>query len=155
MYRGAAPDGLLLIAVVEGNLETYLDISGTAGMYYALRSINQYGVGDLSEPYLATLGTTIPPQAPQGLQAIAGDSLVNLSWTASEGAVGYHVYRDSGTGFALLDTVVSNSFTDSDVMNGAEYLYRVTAFNDGGESENSTTVLAIPAPSRERPRTSP
>lgn len=144
VYRGAAPDGLLLIAVVEGNLETYLDISGTAGMYYALRSINQYGVGDLSEPYLATLGTTIPPQAPQGLQAIAGDSLVNLSWTASEGAVGYHVYRDSGTGFALLDTVVSNSFTDSDVMNGAEYLYRVTAFNDGGESENSTTVLAIP-----------
>lgn len=144
VYRGAAPDGLLLIAVIDGGMDQYLDISGTAGMYYALRSSNQYGVGDMSDPFLATLAMTISPQAPQGLQAMAGDSLVNLSWTASQGAVGYRVYRDNGTGFTLLDTVASSSYTDDDVINGAEYLYRVTAFNDGGESGNSTTVLATP-----------
>ncbi len=144
VYRGAAPDGLLLIAVIDGDLREYLDVTGTVGTYYALRSSNEYGIGNLSETFLATLGIILPPEAPVGLQAIAGDSLVTLSWTASEGAVGYHIFRDNGIGYVLLDTVSGTGYADSAVINGAAYSYHLTAYNDGGDSVNSTTVLATP-----------
>lgn len=144
LYRGATPDGLLLIAVIDGDLREYLDVTGTAGTFYALRSSNEYGIGNLSEVFQATLGIILPPEAPQGLSAMAGDSLVTLSWTASDGAVGYHVFRDDGSGYVLLDTVSGTGYADDSVINGVAYSYRLTAYMDGGESGNSTTVMATP-----------
>lgn len=144
IYRGAASDSLMLIAIIDGDVLEYLDLAGTADMFYALRSSNQYGVSEMSAPYQATLGIVLPPEAPQGLTAIAGDSLVTLSWTASNGAVGYRVYRDNGSGYALLDTVAGVGYSDGTVLNGVPCSYRLTAYNDGGESGNSTTVLATP-----------
>ncbi len=144
LYRGATPDGLLLIAAIDGDRREYLDVTGTAGTFYALRSSNQYGVGELSEVFQATLGIVIPPETPQGLTAIAGDSMVILSWIASNGAVGYNVYRDNGTGYSMLAMTSGTVYADGAVFNGVPYSYRVTAFNDGGESGNSTTVMATP-----------
>jgi len=144
VYRGTATDPLALIAIIEGGASEYLDVAGTAGMLYALRSSNEYGVGDMSDVFQATLGIVLPPEAPHGLTAIAGDSLVTLSWTSSEGAVGYHVYRDNGTGYLLLSATSGTEFTDGEVVNGVACSYRVAAFNDGGESGNSTTILATP-----------
>ncbi len=84
------------------------------------------------------------PSAPGGLYAVAGDSVVSLSWTSSDGADGYHVYRDNGNGFSILNTTSVISYDDGDVVNGFVYYYRVTAFNESGESDNSSTVLATP-----------
>ncbi|MHC1709867.1 MAG: right-handed parallel beta-helix repeat-containing protein [Methanomassiliicoccales archaeon] len=144
LYRGAAEDSLALIAIINGSMRGYLDIAGTAGAFYAMRSSNEFGVGDMSAAFQATLGIVIPPDAPQGLTAIPGDSLVTLNWIASQGAVGYNIYRDNGTGYALLATTSGTEYADGAAVNGVACHYRVTAYNDGGESGNSTTVLATP-----------
>ena len=144
LYRGTTSDELLLIAVIEGDLREYLDITGEAGTYYALRSSNEFGTGNLSEVFRATLGIILPPEVPQGIQAMAGDALVTVSWTASDGAVGYHIFRDDGSGYILLETVSGTGYADDAVINGMAYSYRLRAYNDGGESGNSTTVLATP-----------
>lgn len=144
IYRGTAADSLMLIAIINGVANEYLDVSGTTGVFYALRSSNEHGIGDLGEAFEATPGIIIPPEAPQGLTAIAGDSLVTLEWIASDGAAGYHIYRDNGTGYAILATTAGTGYSDPAVVNGIAYAYRVTAFIEDKESENSSTVLATP-----------
>jgi len=84
------------------------------------------------------------PPAPGGLHAVAGDSVVGLNWTASDGADVYRVYRDNGSGFGFLNATSGISYYDGDVVNGFVYYYRVTAFNQSGESANSSTVVATP-----------
>ncbi len=146
VYRGATNDtaSMRFINNVTGDIREYLDVGGSAGMFYALRSSNQYGVSELSDAFNATLGIVIAPSVPLGLTAMAGDSLVTLSWTSSNGAIGYHVYRDNGTGYALLATLAGTEYVDVKVLNGVPCSYRITAYNSGGESGNSTTVLATP-----------
>jgi len=96
------------------------------------------------DPAEVSLNESQSPPAPENLQAFAGDSLVSLTWPASEGAIGYNVYRDNGSGFGQLTTVPGTSYDDGDVVNGLVYYYRVTAFNDSGESANSSTAVALP-----------
>jgi len=115
----------------------------SSGAVSAADSSSREMAGELG-PVLAESELLLAPEAPQNLTAVAGDSLVTLNWDASYDAVGYQVYRDNGSGFIPLITVAGTEHTDGSVMNGVPYLYRVTAFNDSGESDNSTTVMATP-----------
>jgi titin len=144
LYRGAAPEGMVLIAILDGGAAGYLDVTGTAGTFYALRASNQYGVGELGSTFQATLGIVLPPQAPEGLRAMAADSAVTLEWDPSEGATGYHVHRDDGSGYVIVATTASAGYVDGNALNGVAYSYRVSAFNEGGESGNSSAALATP-----------
>lgn len=144
LYRGATAENLVLIAILDSGDGRYLDATGTAGSFYALRASNQYGVGEMSPPFQATLGIILPPQAPEGLRAVPADSSVTLEWGASEGATGYRVHRDDGSGYVFLAATASPGYVDGSAVNGVTYGYRVSAFNDGGESGNSSAAIATP-----------
>ena len=99
-------------------------------------------------------------EAPQSLTATASDGAVALQWDAVDGAEGYHVYRSDASFTALdgaerasgSDPLDAPSFEDADVTNGTTYYYRVTAADDGAESDASYEVAATPLPSPpERP----
>jgi len=89
------------------------------------------------------------PAAPLGLQAVAGDAFVTLSWTAVDGATGYMVYWNNTGNVTTSDnwfgpwtsgTVVSLS----GLTNGTPYYYRVAAVNASGEGPMSAEVSATP-----------
>ncbi|HOD18201.1 MAG TPA: M6 family metalloprotease domain-containing protein [Candidatus Cloacimonadota bacterium] len=89
-----------------------------------------------------------PPQGiyyapPQNLSAVAGNSVINLSWQApaSGTPTGYKIYK-RGT---FLTTVSGLNYTDNAVVNGVSYSYYLKAVYDGSESEPSNTVTASPA----------
>jgi hypothetical protein len=80
-----------------------------------------------------------------------GLHVVELSWTASTGAVGYNVYRATTSGgpytvFASPGNVIS--YMDSTVVSGQTYYYVVTSLNSSNvESAYSTqTQAVIPTP---------
>lgn len=94
---------------------------------------------------------TFPPSPPQGLRAVAGDSVVDLSWNLSPepDTAGYHIYRrrvsDPAGPTARLNAelLAAPAFSDKEVEPGQRYSYTVSAVDDkGNESAPSTPVDA-------------
>jgi uncharacterized membrane protein len=79
---------------------------------------------------------------PQDLAATASHQSVYLTWSApaSGSPTGYKIFRDS----SLLATVTSLSYTDLAVTNGTTYTYYLKAVYNGGESDATSSVSAIP-----------
>ena len=98
-----------------------------------------------SSPIGGGPGGTVP-SAPQNVQAVAGDRAVTVTWPAVSGATGYRVYRRNVTdgSFVLIGTTSTLSYTDTQVGDGAAYVYQVTAINTYGESGASNQVTATP-----------
>jgi fibronectin type 3 domain-containing protein len=88
-----------------------------------------------------------PPAAPTALVATGNNGSVALTWTAPAGAVSYRVLRSttSGSGYVLLGTSGTASYTDTNVTNGTTYYYVVTASNGVCSSANSAQAPATPA----------
>ena len=93
-----------------------------------------------------------PPGAPTGLNAVAGDGQVALSWTAPSFDGGsaisnYIVYRGTAPNpTGVLTTIpAQTSFTDTNAQNGTTYYYKVSAVNSGsGEGPTSNEASATP-----------
>src|SRR5207248_2887840 len=85
---------------------------------------------------------------PTGLTAAAGPERVTLAWSAPAGAVSYNVYRGTspgGEGATPVATgVTALGFTDTGLIDGTTYYYRVTAVDAGGESARSAEASATP-----------
>ncbi len=102
--------------------------------------------GALSADEVALLAS--PPAAPAGLAAAVASGRVVLTWTAVPGATTYTVERAAAAEgvFTVLDTLVGTSFTDTDVLDGTRYLYRVTAGNSLTLGSASSPATALPGP---------
>ncbi len=92
--------------------------------------------------------TSLPPPAPTGLTATAGDARVSLTWNASSGATSYSVYRRTSSGgeASALSTTSGTSYVDTAVYNGTTYYYKVNASNAAGTSGFSNEASATPQP---------
>ena len=154
-----------------GNYDTYIDIDNGAqnnytvtGLtnnttyYFNLTSYDDTGaeseyVGDDVE---VLVEDKVAPVPPTGLAAVAGDSQVELSWTASVSAdtVGYKVYYGTQprvvVGYGGSEDVgdVSGAIV-SGLTNGQEYYFAVTAYDDydnesGYSIEEDSTPFAAP-----------
>ena len=104
-----------------------------------------------SSSHLGTVEELTPPiypvTAPTNLIATAGDSKVDLSWTAVDGATSYNVKRATTAG-GPYETIASNitgaTYNDNGLTNGTTYYYVVTAVNSAEESNPSNEASATP-----------
>jgi chitodextrinase len=88
---------------------------------------------------------TTPPSVPGSVSAIAGDTVVALSWTASTDNVFVSKYRVRRGG-AVLAEPYSPGFVDSGLANGTAVSYTVSAVDPwGNESAQSVAVTVTPA----------
>lgn len=147
VYRGEAPDSLVLIAIIDGDMREYLDIPGTAGLFYALRSSNEYGIGELSAAVQATPLTV--PGAVRNLTLTEGQDLVILNWDAPEddggsSVLGYHVYRQLNGTVIMLATVNAMTYVDYNVVGGLLHEYWIVAMNANGAGPESIRVNVTP-----------
>lgn len=111
--------------------------------------INYYEFSMLAGNWAGT--DAVPPLAPAGLSAIAGNGTVSLDWddNGESDLAGYNVYRSttSGSGYVRINPslVSSSDYTDDDVTNGTTYFYVVTAVDTrSNESDASGEVSATP-----------
>ncbi len=120
--------------------------------YYVLTAVNSAGESANSVEVNAT--PTLPiAAAPTGLTATAGNAQVSLTWTASTGAVSYHVKRSTASGgpYTQIANPTAVSYTDTGLTNGTKYYYVLTAVNSAGESANSAEVNATPSSGAQTP----
>lgn len=127
---------------------SYTDTGLTNGntYYYVVTALNSHGESGKSAEVQGKPTIPLPPPAPTGLTATAGDKQVSLSWTASARATSYHVKRATVTGgpYTQVGAPTGTSFTDTGLTNGTTYYYVVSALNNGGESANSGEKSATP-----------
>jgi hypothetical protein len=89
----------------------------------------------------------MPPGAPTGLVAAAGNAEVTVIWSAASGATSYTVKRaNTGSGpFApVAAAIVATSYLDRELTNGTTYHYVVSASNGSGEGPDSAPASATP-----------
>ena len=92
--------------------------------------------------------TTTAPGAPSNLQATAGDSRVDLTWTApttGSAPTSYTIQRSTTSGAeTTVGSTSGTSYPDTGLANGTTYYYRVLAVNSAGSSAASNEVSATP-----------
>jgi chitodextrinase len=116
---------------------------------------NLSGYSNIANATTAAAGDTTPPSAPTGLTATAaGQTQVNLAWTASTdnvGVVEYRIERCQGSNcsnFAQVGTSATTSFSSTGLTANTTYRFRVRAAdavpNLSGYSNiaNATTAAA-------------
>jgi hypothetical protein len=99
---------------------------------------NRFAVDNLS---VAQGGGAIQP--PASLHAAARSSTeIDLGWTASSGAVGYHVYRDGATTPTATVDAPDTTYADTGLDPSSTHTYTVTAFDASQESGPSNQAGA-------------
>jgi len=151
IYRSTSP-GSQGLKVGSSSATTYLDATASNGTTYsyAVTADNAAGEGQASTPssgVTPTVPLTVPAR-PTGVNAVAGNARVTVTWTAAAGSTSYNIYRSTSQGSqgSLIGTSSTTSYSDSTVANGTTYYYEVTAVNSAGESPASTqSAPATPA----------
>ena len=89
-------------------------------------------------------GPSLNPAPPTNVIATPGNGQVTISWDLVSNATSYNIYTGISGGGALIQANVTPSYVNTELTNGAQYFYQVTAVNAAGESERSVEVSAIP-----------
>lgn len=111
-----------------------------------LFAVTNHGISRVDEVTVTAASGALPSD-PTNLTGVAKTGQVALSWTASTGATGYHVYRGTvfdGEATTPIATVTSPSFTDTTVTNGTLYFYEVAATNSAGVSGDTNQITMTP-----------
>ena len=124
--------------------QTYTDtgLAANTTYYYTIQATNSGGTSTSN-----LLSITTPPPAPATLTATAGNTQVQLSWSAAAGATSYIIERGTVTGgpYTTVGTASGLSFTDSDLTNGTTYYYVVAGVSASGAGATSPEANATPS----------
>jgi len=125
---------------------SYTDLGLTNGTtyYYVVSAVG--ATGESTNSIEVSAAPTGLPPAPTGLTANAGAGYVTLGWQPAPGTTPtYNVKRSASTGTeTTITNVPSTGYTDSNVVNGTTYYYKVSAVTSYGEGANSGEVSATP-----------
>jgi fibronectin type 3 domain-containing protein len=145
--RSTAGSTWTLAGTTDAGVTTFSDTGRAANTTYVYRvqALNAGGSSAFSGTASATtLDAPALPSTPTGLTASATSNQVVLNWNDVEGETGFRIERSShgGKGWSTIGQTGSDvtTFTDTSVSARKTYLYRVSAFNDAGESASSGTV---------------
>jgi alpha-L-arabinofuranosidase len=127
--------------------QNWIGRSQFSGDPYLTGDVDDFRIynGALTAGEVATL--LAPLTAPTGLTAAPDDAQVALTWTASANASGYNIRRATTNGgpYVVIATNVTRlAFTDTNLLNGTNYYYVVSATNTVSGSGNSTQASARP-----------
>jgi len=111
---------------------------------------NAQGVGAGTDPVTGTPSTV--PDAPTDIEAISGDSMITVNWTAPDNSGGADITGFTATayapghGYASCTGGPTDTTCDiTELTNGVSYTVTVKATNDNGDSIASSSVDSIPA----------
>ncbi|MBL0886651.1 rhamnogalacturonan lyase family protein [Myceligenerans indicum] len=137
-------------AVADVTAGAYTDTTALPGLRYTYTvvTLDESGTERLAGAPLevSTIDPDVEvPATPAGLAVgEVGKHLVSLSWTATDGALYYRVFRAGSDGEepVAVGTSGGTTFADTDVLTTVPYHYTVVAMNAGGGSAPSDGVTS-------------
>jgi Pro-kumamolisin, activation domain/Fibronectin type III domain len=147
IYEGTTPGGEGVTPYLTGWTKTSVTFQQlTAGQQYFF-TVVALDPGGASAPSAEASGT-LPPAAPTGLSATAGNGTASLAWSAATGASSYNVYEGTSPGGESTVPVQTGltglSASVAGLQNGTNYFFYVAAVNGGGTSASSNQVNVTP-----------
>jgi autotransporter-associated beta strand protein len=148
IYRASVSGGPYTVISSGSSATTYTNsgLSASATYYYVVAATNSGG----SSAYSNQASASTQPGAVGTLTAAAGNTQVQLGWTAASGATSYVVQRSlTGSNFATIGNASGLSYTDSNLTNGTKYYYVVAGISTTGTGAfspqaNATPTSAVP-----------
>ncbi len=139
-----------LSAAPAGGIAADWYVHGLDNGEYTLRlRVLEAPVSGYDASALVRVRVNAAPSPPSGLSADdvpadAGNAIA-LAWTASPspGVSSYRIYRDDGSGYALLVSTDGLGYTDAAAVTGSTFAYRVSAFDGWAESDPCEEVYAF------------
>ncbi|MHC4413016.1 MAG: CBM96 family carbohydrate-binding protein, partial [Planctomycetota bacterium] len=153
VYRDTSTGGPYTEIASGVTVSNYTDtgVSNATTYYYVVTAVGIFDNESAdSNEVSATPLSTIPPAAPTGLAATAGDTQVELDWddNTEVSLASYSVYRDTTSGgpyTKIASGIPTSDYNDTGLTNGTTYYYVVTAVDiNDNESGNSIEVSATP-----------
>ncbi len=138
---------------------TVAPLSDNVTYYYRLQAHNAGGDSALSNQAQVSppdIGSITAPGAvpavPIDMSVSLGNGQLSLDWAAVEGVLGYNLYWSSAVSGEIVPGAVGVEklvhlqapYTHISLNNGSTYRYRLSAFNDQGESALSAEVSGSP-----------
>jgi fibronectin type 3 domain-containing protein len=152
LYYGTSVGSVRATGTKVANAVSPKDLTGlTNGVtyYFAVTAVNANGESAASSEISTMPAATLPPAAPTGVTATAGNGQVTIGWTAVGNATSYNLYWGTATGVSKTSGTailgVSSPYVHAGRTNGTTYFYVVTAVNAFGESAASLQVSATPS----------
>ncbi|MCX6651306.1 MAG: leucine-rich repeat protein [Methanomassiliicoccales archaeon] len=149
VYRSLTSGGLysLISSPSELNL-TDTGLTNGQIYWYKVSAENAMGEGANCTAVNATPSSVITvPGAPQNLALDKDNNTVDVTWQApiSDGGstiIGYRLYRSTSAHgmYVLIASPSGLNYTDTGLVNGTSYFYKVSAVNAIGEGANCTEV---------------
>ncbi|MEI7658098.1 MAG: C2 family cysteine protease [Phycisphaerae bacterium] len=151
IVRSTSGGAFMPLRVVSGGSTTsYVDTTVAWGTVYAYRI--QATSGTKASAISASATAAVPALPPANLQAQAGPTAINVSWTAGGARISSYVVQRSleGGPYTTVATLAGTAaaYADNGVIGGARYNYRVTASVPGVPSSvaDASTVLSTIRP---------
>lgn len=144
VYRGMSCDGANSpVGTTSSASYTNTGLLSSTTYYYKVSAYNSSGEDSLSPCVSAT---TVITDVPIVSATATSSSSITVSWSSVSGALGYYVYRDTspdGT-YSKVGTVssASTSYTNTGLLSGTTYYYKVSAYNSTGEGSLSPYAFA-------------
>lgn len=155
LYRlQRSTDGTNFSLLASPTTASYADKSVSGGQKYHYRVAAEDKTGNLSG-YSSVFSITIPvtdnpPAPPTGLAAVLNGSAIQITWAASTETdlKGYRLERgvNSTTSFSVLSSPTLPSYSDSAVLAGNNYSYRVCAVDAAGQISTPSSVVTVNIP---------
>lgn len=120
-------------------------LNADTNYYYKISAVNTGGESADSSSITVKTKVLETPNAISNFLLASGDAQVKLRWDLMYDAQFYVKRSTSENGtFETIATIDTNKYTDTSVGNGTTYYYKISAFNNLGESENSDILVAKP-----------
>ena len=129
-------------SVMTSNRVVTTQVALPANLPPDLYSLVVVANGNASAP--VTFNYASPP-APTGLSAVIGNTELQLAWNPVPGATAYNVQRSTnGTYYVTIAILSGTSLVDTNLINGVNYDYVVSAVASNGPSSNSSVMTVSP-----------
>ncbi|MBD0725441.1 hypothetical protein B6A10_09650 [Flavobacterium sp. L1I52] len=113
--------------------------------YYAVTALNSGGESAKSASLLINTPDFVIPDKVSNFVLASGDANVKLEWDKMYDAQFYVKRATSESGpFTTIGTADSENYIDGTALNGTTYYYKIVAFNEKGEGEESDVIVSRP-----------
>lgn len=121
------------------------NLSGDTNYYYKISALNSGGESAESLPVTVKTMILVVPDIVSNIMVGSGDAQVKFEWDMMYDARYYIKRSTSELGiYTTIAEVDTNEYTDFTVENGITYYYKISAFNDAGESQDSSVLVSQP-----------
>ena len=147
LYRGKSEENLSFLIMISAT--EYNDTSVVNGImyYYRISAVDDFGEGLISDLIKATPGEA--PGIPENLKVVVEEGSIILTWNPPKKSGGfdidrYHIYRGlSDTSMGEIAYTQDLIYTDTVIVEGVRYYYKISAENRIGEGEYTGVLSTV------------